>query len=1197
MPSLPKPLRNQLERTIVEAREVAEAAARAALQALAVDQPKAFEHMKKDEVSIDLRVRLRERGRAAGDVRGADKRQSIDHLTQLVAYEHWHRMLFARFLAENSLLLEPQYHVALSLNDVRELAREEKKDVWDLAGTYAQRMLPGVFRNDDAALEVTLAREDRHKLESLLAYLDAAVFTADDSLGWTYQFWQTRRKKEVNESGVKIGADEISPVTQLFTEDYMVEFLIHNTLGAWWAGRQAARGQSSEVGAQDEDAARRQLSLPPKNGLPGIDWTYLRFVQDDFRTSEDTQVPLSEARKTTDSALRTPHSALEWLPAAGTFENWPEHVHDITVMDPCMGSGHFLVFLLPVLARLRMEEEDLSAADAVTVVLRDNLHGLEIDERCCQIGAFNLALAAWKLGGYQQLPPLHIACSGLALNASKEEWKQLGIEKHNLALALDWLHDSFSKAPELGSLINPKRGDVGKLVTGGELMRALDQALARETDEALHESAVVAQGLAKATALLGGLYQWVITNVPYLVSNNQGPVLKRFCEEHYDAAKKDLATVFLDRCLELCRNGGSTSVVLPQNWLFLTTYQKFREKLLKKETWHLIARLGPGAFDTISGEVVKAILISLSRGKSPGAREELFAEMGCENLIRGLDVSEPRSVVEKARLLVTEEVKSVIQAQQLENPDATVILESRSILSRLRECSDGLAGILNGDSPKFQRQFWEFEVMQNEYVYQQGTVKSCAHFGGMDKVIEYDEINGHMRLPADFRRERLHDSDQRGNSAWGKWGVAISQMNILPGTLYVGNKFDSNIAVIVPHDVKNLSSIWCYCSSPEYNEAVRRIDQKLNVTNATLVKVPFDLDHWQKVAEEKYPHGLPEPYSDDPTQWIFHGHPFGSVVWDEAAKWTAHGPPRADATVLQVAVARLLGYRWPAELDPDMELAAEQREWVKRCEALLPCADQNGIVCLTPLRTEGKAAERLRKLLDAAGTTWNERDLIAATGSNKRNLEDWLRDEFFEQHCRLFHNRPFVWHIWDGRPDGFHALVNYHKLAAPDGAGAKLLETLTFAYLGDWIRRQKDDAQNEVPGARDRLIAAEALHTELQRIQAGKPPYDLFIRWKPLHQQPIGWNPDINDGVRLNIRPFLNARDVNKKGAGILRAKPNIKWTKDRGNEPHRDKTDFPWFWGWDENTTDFQGGPHFDGNRWNDLHYSNAVKEAARKR
>lgn len=169
--------------------------------------------------------------------------------------------------------------------------------------------------------------------------------------------------------------------------------------------------------------------------------------------------------------------------------------------------------------------------------------------------------------------------------------------------------------------------------------------------------------------------------------------------------------------------------------------------------------------------------------------------------------------------------------------------------------------------------------------------------------------------------------------------------------------------------------------------------------------------------------------------------------------------------------------------------------------------------------------------------------------------------------------------------------MNYHKL---DHAN---LEKLTYSYLGDWIRRQQAAVDAGEAGSDARLEAAKRLQQRLELILAGEPPFDIFVRWKPLSQQAIGWNPDLNDGVRMNIRPFL-ARDIpgGKKGAGILRAKPNVKWDKDRGKEPVRDKKEFPWFWGWDGETIDFKGaGTTPDGNRWNDLHYTNAVKLAAR--
>ena len=362
----------------------------------------------------------------------------------------------------------------------------------------------------------------------------------------------------------------------------------------------------------------------------------------------------------------------------------------------------------------------------------------------------------------------------------------------------------------------------------------------------------------------------------------------------------------------------------------------------------------------------------------------------------------------------------------------------------------------------------------------------------------------------------------QGKQAWNKKGFITSPMGPLPFAFYLGGIFDNNTCVIIPKDEKDLSAIWCFCSSPIYNEEVRKIDQKLNVTNSTLVKVPFDLDYWQKVAVEKYPNGLPKPYSDDPTQWLFHGHPVKAE------------------NALQVAVARLLGYRWPAESDEEMELSEEARDLIKQVKELDLPYDEDGIVCIPPIYNEYPAAERLRQLLQKAwGENWNNTvlaELLKQAGSKKNNLEDWLRDEFFSQHCKVFKNRPFIWHIWDGRKDGFSALVNYHKL------DKETLKKLIYTYLGDWIRQCEAKLKSGESGADGLLSAALKLKEKLELILGGEQPYDIFVRWKALEEQPIGWDPDLNDGVRLNIRPFVEA--------GVLRSRFNIKWGIDRGKNP-----------------------------------------------
>jgi hypothetical protein len=200
-------------------------------------------------------------------------------------------------------------------------------------------------------------------------------------------------------------------------------------------------------------------------------------------------------------------------------------------------------------------------------------------------------------------------------------------------------------------------------------------------------------------------------------------------------------------------------------------------------------------------------------------------------------------------------------------------------------------------------------------------------------------------------------------------------------------------------------------------------------------------------------------------------------------------------------------------------------------------------------------------------------ELLKSADHAGKTLETWLREKFFTQHCKLFQHRPFIWHIWDGLRDGFGALVNYHKL------DRKKLETLIYTYLGDWIGRQKQDIANGVDGAQERLSAAEGLKKRLELILEGEAPYDIFVRWKPIETQPIGWDPDLNDGVRLNIRPFLTVPDVGKKGAGVLRDKPNINWNKDRG----KDVPSAPWY-------------KVFMGDRINDHHLRLAEKRAARE-
>ncbi|MDP9363678.1 MAG: BREX-1 system adenine-specific DNA-methyltransferase PglX [Chloroflexota bacterium] len=173
----------------------------------------------------------------------------------------------------------------------------------------------------------------------------------------------------------------------------MVRFLLENSLGAWWAARH------------------------PDSPLVG-EWDYLRLGEDG-------------------------------APAVGSFPGWPARAAEVTVMDPCCGSGHFLVAAFGMLRRMREEEEELAPAAAADAVLRDNLFGLELDPRCSQIAVFALALAAWRVGGHPEANPPRVACSGAPAGGQLEEWRTLAGGDDRLRGALTELYGLFKDSSTL----------------------------------------------------------------------------------------------------------------------------------------------------------------------------------------------------------------------------------------------------------------------------------------------------------------------------------------------------------------------------------------------------------------------------------------------------------------------------------------------------------------------------------------------------------------------------------------------------------------------------------------------------------------------------------------------------------------------------------------------------------------------------
>ena len=288
------------------------------------------------------------------------------------------------------------------------------------------------------------------------------------------------------------------------------------------------------------------------------------------------------------------------------------------------------------------------------------------------------------------------------------------------------------------------------------------------------------------------------------------------------------------------------------------------------------------------------------------------------------------------------------------------------------------------------------------------------------------------------------------------------------------------VAAIIPKNPNTFPQSGPFTASTDFNrKCSARSTNRSRLPTLTLVKVPFDLAHWQKVAAEKYPHGLPKPLSSDPTQWLFNGH------------------PKVSDQPFHVAVARLLGYRWPRQTGssfPD-------------CPALGPdglekLADDDGIVCLSATKGEAPAAERLRGL--AGCTPWAEFDRSSARlqlpAQGQQSRRRWrsgcarvLRAALraFPPAARSSGTSGTV------TRDGFRALVNYHRLTHAN------LEKLTYAYLGDWIRapagrrRRRRGRQRRPPASRQAIAGPPQAHPRRRAALRHLRPLEAALTNKP----------------------------------------------------------------------------------------------------
>lgn len=541
-----------------------------------------------------------------------DYKTAYKYIIEEVAYTWFNRLIAVRFMEVNDYLpshirvlssdtgkLEPDL-VTTPFDAELEFTRDEQQAVLDLKNSNKldevfrllfikqcnalNEILPALFEktNDYTELLLNLSVIDQDGVVYHLVHdipeedFDVECGGQVEIIGWLYQYYNTEPKSEAFAKNGKITKEEVPAVTQLFTPDWIVRYMVENSLGRLWV----------EGHPNDELKA---------------EWKYY--------LEEAEQEPEVEEKL---SEIRTEYAKLN-----------PE---DIKVIDPCMGSGHILVYAFDVLMQI-YESTGYGQRDAARSILKNNLYGLDIDDRAFQMAYFAIMMKARQYNrrilNSEYKPNVYSIqeCNGI----NRDQLKYFGaglneIEKKNAITQMNGLLDTFNDAKEYGSILTVDQYDWDLLdcfVSNIEMIGQMSMYTVGLDDTAEELKQMIAQG-----KVLAQKYHVTTTNPPYMGSRNgMDSKLCAYVENNYPSGKADLYSVFMKRCESFTTFTGYLGMITQHGWMFLTSFANLREEILHSDIVNLL-HLGPRAFDEISGEVVQSVSfvfrrtdISLYKGK------------------------------------------------------------------------------------------------------------------------------------------------------------------------------------------------------------------------------------------------------------------------------------------------------------------------------------------------------------------------------------------------------------------------------------------------------------------------------------------------------------------------------------------------------------------------------------------------------
>ena len=993
--------------------------------------------------------------------------------------------------------------------------------------------IPFLFERIDDETELLLP-DNLLLTDSVIAKLVADIPEEDwqevEIIGWLYQFYISEKKDEV--IGKVVKSEDIPAATQLFTPNWIVQYLVQNSVGRLW------------------------MMANPSSTLKS-QWPY--YIEPAEQTPE-VQAQLNaliHTRMDEDGGSLNPET--------------------ITVLDPACGSGHILVEAYNILKAIYLER-GYQPRTIPRLILERNLFGIDIDDRAAQMAGFALLMKARADDRrlFDSPPKLNVLSlqesKGLGLEELISHLGPLGIKR----LPLTKLLEIFAPAKNFGSLIKiPQELNV-ELVAMAE---ALQQAL-QKGDLYTQAAAEDILPLVNQCALLGMQFDAVVANPPYMGSKGMNPVLKSFAKRAFPDSKSDLFAMFIERGFTWCKPSGFNSMVTMQGWMFLSSYESFRRRLLRERQIVTMAHLGARAFPEISGEVVQTTAFVLLKYFASEYKPSFFRLIYGNDEDKRLKILNGEARLDSCRQADFRKIPGEPVAYWVTNKELDIFESFPSIGSRAAI----RAGMATGNNDRHIRLWYEIDISKLSTMSESAEMlwadtkfkwipfnkggEAKKWYGNLDYVINYDK-SSYLLLKESGNQCPSEEYYFRDCLTWSDVTSGPFGARFFPkGSVFssVGNSiFETDLG---------FPEICCNLISKPVVEWLKVINPTLHANPGDVARLPLASPDTLE-CEDIFKNAVSiskANWDGYEVSWDFknldviaNSDRF-STLCDSFKAWSeTFCNQLSDIINLEERNNRLFinAFGLQDELSPEVhedQITLTHADREKDCQRLISyfigCmmgrysldepsliyahagnvgfepsryvtfpADADGIVPITDtLWFEDDAANRIREFLLAvwsAETLDKNMTWLAESLGNKGNetpeetIRRYLASSFYKNHLQTYKKRPIYWLFSSGKQGAFQALVYLHRYN--EGTLARMRSEYVVPLTGKMLSRiemlEKDAAAVNSPAARTKINkeieAIRKQHIELLS-------YDEKLR----HYADMRINLDLDDGVKVNYGKF-----------------------------------------------------------------------------